>query len=138
MYDNVLTQTFILVALFAGEKLVNFLFEPKKGTKWPAKLPRFENRQEAVTVCKTLAKEQFVIRADKVGKGELEVSHYQHLSDRSFPDPKGHVSLFDDFPSSRRNTLTTRKYYHRLQQPVPLRKQNTLCGFMKETKPKCT
>mmetsp|Transcript_546 Transcript_546/g.728 ORF Transcript_546/g.728 Transcript_546/m.728 type:complete len:333 (+) Transcript_546:276-1274(+) len=58
-----------------GEKLVDFMFEPKKGTKWPVKLPRFENRQEVVLVCKTLIKEQFLVPADKVAKGELELSN---------------------------------------------------------------
>ena len=59
----------------AGEKLVNFLVEPKKGTKWPTNLPRFENRQDAVVVCKDLCKNQFLLRSEKRGKGELGVSY---------------------------------------------------------------
>ena len=58
---------------FTGEKLVDFLHEPKKGTKWPNKMPRFDSRQEAILVCKTLCKDQFIVRAEKVAKGELEV-----------------------------------------------------------------
>jgi len=58
-----------------GEKLVNFLVEPKKGTKWPTNLPRFENRQDAILVCKELCKNQFLIRSEKRGKGELGVSN---------------------------------------------------------------
>jgi translocation protein SEC62 len=56
-----------------GEKLVNFLVEPKKGTKWPSNLPRFETRQDAIAVCKELCKQQFLLRSEKRGKGELGV-----------------------------------------------------------------
>ena len=59
---------------FPGEKLVNFMVEPKKGTKWPSNLPRFENRQDAVMVCKELCNNQFLLRSEKQGKGELGVS----------------------------------------------------------------
>eukprot|EP00543_Licmophora_paradoxa_P014634 CAMPEP_0202458314 /NCGR_PEP_ID=MMETSP1360-20130828/24459_1 /ASSEMBLY_ACC=CAM_ASM_000848 /TAXON_ID=515479 /ORGANISM="Licmophora paradoxa, Strain CCMP2313" /LENGTH=325 /DNA_ID=CAMNT_0049078809 /DNA_START=12 /DNA_END=989 /DNA_ORIENTATION=- len=57
-----------------GEKLVNFLAEPKKGVKWPAKLPRFSDRQEAIAVCKELCKLQYLLRSEKKGKGELSVN----------------------------------------------------------------
>lgn len=60
--------------IILGEKLVNFLVEPKKGTKWPSKLPRLNSRQDAIAVCKNLIKEQFLVRTDKQGKGELSVS----------------------------------------------------------------
>jgi hypothetical protein len=60
--------------IILGEKLVNFLVEPKKGTKWPSKLPRLNSRQDAIAVCKNLIKEQFLVRTDKAGKGELSVS----------------------------------------------------------------
>jgi len=50
------------------------MVEPKKGTKWPTNLPRFENRQDAVLVCKELCKNQFLLRSEKRGKGELGVS----------------------------------------------------------------
>lgn len=53
---------------------MNFLVEPKKGTKWPNKLPRFENRLDAIAVCKDLCKQQFIIRSEKQGKGVLAVS----------------------------------------------------------------
>jgi translocation protein SEC62 len=57
-----------------GEKLVNFMFEPKKGVKWPKKLPKFESRQDAIAVCKELCKHQFLLRSEKRGKGDLGVS----------------------------------------------------------------
>ena len=57
-----------------GEKLVNFLVEPKKGTKWPSNLPRFENRTQAIAVAKDLCKYGFVHRSEKRGKGQLAVS----------------------------------------------------------------
>jgi len=57
-----------------GEKLVNFLVEPKKGTKWPSNLPRFENRTQAIAVCKDLCKFQYLHRSEKQGKGKLAVS----------------------------------------------------------------
>ena len=56
-----------------GEKLINFLSEPKKGTKWPDRLPRFASRQEAIAVCKELVKLEYIVRAEKRGKGELGV-----------------------------------------------------------------
>jgi translocation protein SEC62 len=56
-----------------GEKLVNFLVEPKKGTKWPSNLPRFSNRREAIAVCKELCRNQYLLRSEKRGKGELGV-----------------------------------------------------------------
>ena len=58
----------------SGEKLVNFLVEPKKGTKWPSKLPRMKTRQDAITVCKALIKDEFLIRTEKQGKGEMAMS----------------------------------------------------------------
>jgi len=59
---------------FLGEKLVSFLTNPKKGSKWPKGLPRFESRQEAITVCKELCKIEFIHRSEKRGKGDLTVS----------------------------------------------------------------
>jgi translocation protein SEC62 len=56
-----------------GEKLVNFLVEPKKGTKWPKELPKFKSRPDAIAVCKDLCSRQFIHRSEKVAKGELEV-----------------------------------------------------------------
>ena len=59
-----------------GEKLVNFLVEPKKGTKWPSNLPRFKTRQEAIAVCKELCRLHFIHRSEKRGKGDLVVSPF--------------------------------------------------------------
>lgn len=53
---------------------MNYLVEPKKGTKWPKKLPRFENRQDAIAVCKELCNSQFLLRCERRGKGDLGVS----------------------------------------------------------------
>lgn len=58
-----------------GEKLVNFLVEPKKGTKWPKEIPKFKTRQEAIAVCKELCNYQFMHRSIKRGKGDLAVSN---------------------------------------------------------------
>lgn len=57
----------------AGEKLVNFMVEPKKGTKWPKELPKFSSRPEAIAICKELCNRQYMHRSEKVAKGELEV-----------------------------------------------------------------
>jgi hypothetical protein len=65
---------YFTLLFFPGEKLLNFLVEPKKGTKWPTNLPRFENRTEATAVCRELCKNQFLLRSEKRGKGELGVS----------------------------------------------------------------
>ena len=59
-----------------GEKLVNFMVEPKKGTKWPKELPRFSSRPDAIAVCKELCTLQYILRGEKVAKGELEVSSF--------------------------------------------------------------
>ena len=61
---------------YTGEKLVNFMVEPKKGVKWPKELPKFTSRPEAIAVCKELCGRQFMHRSEKVGKGELEVRYY--------------------------------------------------------------
>lgn len=68
-----LTFSHLYPGFVLGEKLVNFLVEPKKGTKWPSKLPRFENRLDAIAVCKDLCKQQFIVRSEKQGKGVLAV-----------------------------------------------------------------
>lgn len=60
--------------VLSGEKLVNFLAEPKPGTKWPSNLPKFESRQDAIAVCKELCKLEYILRCEKRGKGELGVS----------------------------------------------------------------
>mmetsp|Transcript_17673 Transcript_17673/g.40759 ORF Transcript_17673/g.40759 Transcript_17673/m.40759 type:complete len:326 (-) Transcript_17673:1925-2902(-) len=70
------------VLYLKGEKLVNFLVEPKRGTKWPKNLPRFESRQDAINVCKSMCKNQFILRCDKQGKGELSMVR-NHAFDES-------------------------------------------------------
>uniref|UniRef100_A0A6U3TY49 Translocation protein SEC62 n=1 Tax=Ditylum brightwellii TaxID=49249 RepID=A0A6U3TY49_9STRA len=67
-----------------GEKLVNFLVEPKKGTKWPAKLPRFQDRQEAIAVCRDLCRLQFMHRSEKQGKGQLTVSRVRDFDESGY------------------------------------------------------
>jgi len=70
--------------IFAGEKLVNFLVEPKKGTKWPSNLPRFENRTQAIAVCKDLCKFQYLHRSEKQGKGKLAVSRVRDFDEAGY------------------------------------------------------
>eukprot|EP00566_Odontella_aurita_P018621 CAMPEP_0113555196 /NCGR_PEP_ID=MMETSP0015_2-20120614/16578_1 /TAXON_ID=2838 /ORGANISM="Odontella" /LENGTH=331 /DNA_ID=CAMNT_0000456437 /DNA_START=642 /DNA_END=1637 /DNA_ORIENTATION=+ /assembly_acc=CAM_ASM_000160 len=67
-----------------GEKLVDFLVEPKKGSKWPPNLPRFKTRQEANTVCKDLCRYLFIHRSDKRGKGDLVVSRYRDFDESGY------------------------------------------------------
>jgi len=67
-----------------GEKLVNFLVEPKKGTKWPSNLPKFESRQDAVLVCKDLCKNQFLLRSEKRGKGELGMTRVRDFDEGGY------------------------------------------------------
>jgi translocation protein SEC62 len=67
-----------------GEKLVNFLVEPKMGTKWPKNLPRFENRQDAIAVCKDLCTQQFLLRCEKRGKGELGMMRVRDFDESGY------------------------------------------------------
>ena len=67
-----------------GEKLVNFLVEPKKGTKWPPTLPRFKSRPEAIAVCKELCRYQFIHRSEKRGKGDLVVSRVRDFDESGY------------------------------------------------------
>jgi translocation protein SEC62 len=74
----------IFITPRAGEKLVNFLVEPKKGTKWPKKLPRFENRSDAIAVCKELCNLQFLLRCEKRGKGELGMMRVRDFDESGY------------------------------------------------------
>eukprot|EP00568_Trieres_chinensis_P005405 CAMPEP_0183309124 /NCGR_PEP_ID=MMETSP0160_2-20130417/24016_1 /TAXON_ID=2839 ORGANISM="Odontella Sinensis, Strain Grunow 1884" /NCGR_SAMPLE_ID=MMETSP0160_2 /ASSEMBLY_ACC=CAM_ASM_000250 /LENGTH=328 /DNA_ID=CAMNT_0025473091 /DNA_START=200 /DNA_END=1186 /DNA_ORIENTATION=- len=67
-----------------GEKLVNFLVEPKKGAKWPSDLPRFKSRPEAIAVCKDLCRYQFIHRSEKRGKGDLIVSRIRDFDESGY------------------------------------------------------
>jgi translocation protein SEC62 len=67
-----------------GEKLVTFLLEGKKGSKWPKDLPRFKSRNEAIFVCKNLCSNQFIHRSERVAKGELEISRNQDFDETAF------------------------------------------------------
>ncbi|EEC47295.1 predicted protein [Phaeodactylum tricornutum CCAP 1055/1] len=67
-----------------GEKLVNFLVEPKKGTKWPTNLPKFASRSDAILVCKELCKQQFLLRSEKRGKGELDVARVRDFDEAGY------------------------------------------------------
>ena len=70
-------STCIFSSVYAiGEKLVNFMVEPKKGAKWPKELPKFKNRSDAIAVCKELCSRQYMHRSEKVAKGELEVRYF--------------------------------------------------------------
>ena len=70
---------------------MNFLVEPKKGTKWPLNLPRFESRQAAIDVCKDLCKYQFMHRSEKRGKGDLVVSSLRFVLLQSCPIEYGRI-----------------------------------------------
>jgi len=72
------------VLYLKGEKLVNFLVEPKKGTKWPANLPRFTSRHEAIAVCKDLCRDQFIHRSEKRGKGDLVISRVRDFDESGY------------------------------------------------------
>lgn len=72
-YSHISIDIRYMCIYHTGEKLVNFMVEPKKGTKWPKELPKFTSRQEAIGVCKDLCAGHFMHRSEKVGKGELEV-----------------------------------------------------------------
>ena len=83
--DEIMITITIVVMMCSGEKLVNFMVEPKKGTKWPKELPRFSARPDAIAVCKELCNIQYIHRSEKVAKGELEVSFFV-FEDRSFDE----------------------------------------------------
>uniref|UniRef100_A0A6U4IPD0 Translocation protein SEC62 n=1 Tax=Minutocellus polymorphus TaxID=265543 RepID=A0A6U4IPD0_9STRA len=84
-----------------GEKLVNFLVEPKKGTKWPSNLPKFKTRQEAIAVCKELCRLHFIHRSEKRGKGDLTISR-----NRDF-DESGYFTWIYEGDKSFSNMMTT-------------------------------
>jgi hypothetical protein len=64
-----------------GEKLATYLVEPRKGVKWPKKVPRVKTRRQAIDICRNLCQESFIVRADKLGKGELKVRFVESLTD---------------------------------------------------------
>jgi len=64
-----------------GEKIVNFLVEPKKKTKWPTQLPKFSSRNEALKVCQALAEQNYIRKVDKTGKGEVKLLHPRFKSE---------------------------------------------------------
>jgi len=84
-----------------GEKLVNFMVEPKKGTKWPKKLPKFKTRTEAIAVCKELCNYQYMHRSIKRGKGDLVISR-----DRDF-DESGIFTWIYEGDKSFSHMMTT-------------------------------
>lgn len=67
-----------------GEKLVNFLVEPKKGAKWPPQLPRVTSRLEAIAICKELCHYQFIHRSEKRGKGDLVISRVRDFDEAGY------------------------------------------------------
>lgn len=64
--------------------MVNFMVEPKKGTKWPTNLPRVKSRPEAIAICKDLCRYQFVHRSERRGKGDLAVSRYRDFEESAY------------------------------------------------------
>mmetsp|Transcript_91465 Transcript_91465/g.136936 ORF Transcript_91465/g.136936 Transcript_91465/m.136936 type:complete len:327 (+) Transcript_91465:31-1011(+) len=83
-----------------GEKLVNFLTEPKKGTKWPKNLPRFEDRQDAIAVCKDMCKLQYLLRSEKRGKGELGMTRARDF------DEAGYFTWLYEGDTTKKNLMT--------------------------------
>lgn len=69
------------VRYLRGEKLVSFMVEPKRGTKWPKDLPKFKTRPEAIAVCKEMCKVQFIHRSEKRGKGDLVISRLRDFDE---------------------------------------------------------
>tara|TARA_B110000971_G_C19808290_1_gene407585 strand:+ start:513 stop:758 length:246 start_codon:yes stop_codon:yes gene_type:complete len=47
---------------------LHFLVIPKKG-RWDAKIPRVENREQALVICKELLKMEYIARVTKEDKG---------------------------------------------------------------------
>lgn len=67
-----------------GDKLVNYLVEPKKGVKWPTDLPRIKSRPEAIALCKDLCRHQFIHRSEKEGKKELSMSRVKDFEETGY------------------------------------------------------
>lgn len=67
-----------------GEKLVNYMLEPRKGAKWPPKLPKIQSRQEAIAICKELCRIQFIHRSEKQGKGQLTMSRNRDFDETAY------------------------------------------------------
>jgi len=84
-----------------GEKLVNFMVEPKKGTKWPKNLPRFKTRNEAIAICVEMCNCQYMHRSIKRGKGDLAISR-----DRDF-DESGIFTWIYEGDKSFSHMMTT-------------------------------
>jgi hypothetical protein len=116
-----------------GEKLVNFLVEPKKGTKWPSKLLRFQNRHDAILICKELCKHQYLLRSEKCGKGELEVRFYYFYYLLLFLFNRFNYSFFvaKDLPYLKLLLINEKYRYHVY---VILMKLDTLHGYIKVIK----
>jgi translocation protein SEC62 len=95
------------VQYLKGEKLVNFLVEPKKGTKWPTNLPRFASRVEAISACKSMCKNDYLLRSEKRGKGELGVSYIGPTWQASFchVNPQCMTNVFLSFSQRRGSFL---------------------------------
>lgn len=77
-------QTDKRVYYLKGDKLVNFLVEPKKGVKWPTNLPRIKTRPEAIALCKELCRYQFIHRSEKRGKKELAISRLKDFDETGY------------------------------------------------------
>lgn len=84
-----------------GEKLVNFLLEPKKGIKWPTNLPKFSSRTDAITVCKALCSFQFMHRSEKRGKGDLTISRVREF------DESGYFTWMYEGDKTKSHLMTT-------------------------------
>ena len=87
---------------------MNFMVEPKKGTKWPKELPKFSSRPEAIAICKELCNRQYMHRSEKVAKGELEVRRTP--LERNIPRHTAGLAIYRGW--------TRRKRQHVIESPI--------------------
>ncbi|GMI46122.1 hypothetical protein TrCOL_g12754 [Triparma columacea] len=71
------------VLYLKGEKLITSMVEPKKG-KWPKNLPKITDRTDAVKIARNLCKAQYLLRAEKVSKGILQMSRNKEFEESGY------------------------------------------------------
>jgi translocation protein SEC62 len=59
------------------------MVEPKKG-KWPKNLPKITDRTDAVKIARNLCKAQYLLRAEKVSKGILQMSRNKEFEESGY------------------------------------------------------
>mmetsp|Transcript_18007 Transcript_18007/g.37482 ORF Transcript_18007/g.37482 Transcript_18007/m.37482 type:complete len:310 (+) Transcript_18007:70-999(+) len=71
------------VLYLKGEKLIAAMCEPKKG-KWPKSLPKITDRTDACKIAKNLCQFQYILRAEKVSKGTLQMSRNKEFEESGY------------------------------------------------------